>query len=177
MKWLRVLGAGHAVVAVEGDTWTTACGIAVDLPDEAVEVKDFFPRPYGVDTHPECHAIVKGWATSPETAPEGLNPAPEELASNRRLTAEERAAVIAGSSLTPVPHNGPDTAPAAPPARTGQKNTVPEPGSDEDMGWPDEPSTALPTVDGAVVVSPARRSSRRHRSTVVSDEPDEIDKD
>jgi hypothetical protein len=180
VNWVNAGGTGHAVVGVtEGDEWKylTACGLEAPQDAEGIGTKNLFERPYGVDTHPECHDIVKGWAADPTTAPPGLFETPDELPSSRPLNAEERAAAIRGSSLTPVPHNPPETAPAAGAAPAGQKRAVPEPGSDEDMGWPDEPEAGLPTVEGAVVVPPRSRSSKRHRSTVVADDSFEIDSD
>lgn len=170
MMWVREHGQGHMVVSVPDVEAEFACSResdpAIDEP-EIAEVDNLQARPFGVDTCKWCHQIVKGWMADPSKIPAVLHASnghavtpPQET---RRLTAAERAAAIHGA--TPAPDNAPDTAPAAPALSSVKGGRGVEPGSDEDMGWPDEEEAGgTATVEGALVVVPEakpRRASRK----------------
>jgi hypothetical protein len=157
MKWIRSAGLGHVVEA--------ECGRITAPPDEEVEATNLYDRPYGPDSCQTCHGRVKRWAAGLEPAPEGLFPEGEPEPPRVRLSAAERAAAIQGQEAAPLPANNGDTAPEPIRGRKGKESTVLEPGSDADMGWPDdEGGEALATSGGAVVVPIKPRSRSRRKS-------------
>lgn len=162
MKWIRVDAIAHAAISIDDDEFTGACSGRFALPpdDETTEVNDFTPRPYGVDTCPVCHGIVKGWHAEPETAPVGLMHVTAAAARPSVMTAAERTAVVLGLERA----DGPQVPPRA---RTGRGDTSGEPG--DDLEWPDEPVINAPVVAGALVVPVTKSRSRRAKADVEID--------
>lgn len=166
MKWIRVMGQGHAILEKlpDAEVFMLACGQTV--PDEGDDLNDIqdadvpTERPFGVDTDRDCHAIVKGWVLNPATQPPGLFD-PPTIEERKRRTKEERDALVRGAGL--VSMDGGQA--GAPEGATTVRRAPGELESVDDLTFPDEPGGGAASPAGnAVFVAPAGKRGRKPKA-------------
>jgi len=168
IRWVRYESYGHIIVSEE-DPVTLACGQAIELEenDEILETETLVARPFGADTHPECHAQVKIWAHEPENLPPAIKAALESAPTEpKRMTAADRAAALKRATGGPSePGSAPDTSRKT----AARRGTTESPG--DDIDFPPEPGGVADT-GGALFVAPAgnaRGKSRRSAPAEIDD--------
>lgn len=173
MKWISEGAWGHILAKVTETDHGTACGLVIlGEPSGEVEVKAITERPFAGDTCRTCHIIAKGILTVDPLPGWAVVAGPPV---KRRMTAEERAAAIAGEKAAEDTSNSEGAQIAMESGDDPPVVTRGIPDDPDGMGWPEEAS-GPPSVGDAIFVAPSKSPRRRKiASGAALDDDDGID--